>query len=558
MSLSRNVTRSSLVAVALNIADLAEHAIDAVPDRIALISGDEKLTYAQLEEKANRLAHYLIDQGVQKDDKVGLYCRNRIEIVIAMLGIIKAGAILVNVNYRYVEGELRYLFDNSDMVALVHERQYSDRVANVLPDTPNVKTVLVVEDGSDLDYQRYGGVEFYAAIAQGSPERDFGERSGDDIYLLYTGGTTGFPKGVMWRHEDIYRVLFGGTDFATGEFVKDEHGLAKAAAVNPPMIRYPIPPMIHGATQSAMWMSIFSGQTTVLAPEFNADEVWRTIHEHNVNLLFFTGDAMARPLLDALTKDNDYDLSSLFLLASTAALFSPSIKEKLLELLPNRVITDSIGSSETGFGGTSIVAAGAPHSGGPRVTIDHRTVVLDEEGNEVQPGSGVRGFIAKKGNIPVGYYKDEKKTAETFRVINGVRYAIPGDWALVEEDGSVTMLGRGSVSINSGGEKIYPEEVEAALKGHPDVFDALVVGVPDPRYGQHVAAVVQARPGCRPSLAELDSFVRSEIAGYKVPRSLWLVDEVKRSPAGKPDYRWAKDVTEARPADDVHASHVTT
>jgi 3-oxocholest-4-en-26-oate---CoA ligase len=547
--------------VALNIADLAEHAIDAVPDRVALICGDEKLTYAQLEEKANRLAHYLIDQGVKKDDKVGLYCRNRIEIVIAMLGIVKAGAILVNVNYRYVEGELRYLFENSDMVALVHERQYSDRVANVLPDTPNVKTVLVVEDGSDNDFQRYGGVEFYSALAQGSPERDFGEllgeRSADDIYLLYTGGTTGFPKGVMWRHEDIYRVLFGGTDFATGEFVKDEHGLAKAAAANPPMIRYPIPPMIHGATQSATWMSIFSGQTTLLAPEFNAEEVWRTIHEHKVNLLFFTGDAMARPLLDALDKDHDHDLSSLFLLASTAALFSPSIKERLLELLPNRVITDSIGSSETGFGGTSIVTKDGPHGGGPRVTIDHRTVVLDEEGNEVKPGSGIRGLIAKKGNIPVGYYKDEKKTAETFKTFNGVRYAIPGDYALVEEDGTVTMLGRGSVSINSGGEKIYPEEVEAALKGHPDVFDALVVGVPDPRYGQHVAAVVQPRPGSRPRLADLDQFVRSEIAGYKVPRSLWIVDEVKRSPAGKPDYRWAKEQTEARPADDVHAAHVT-
>ncbi|ETB07100.1 acyl-CoA synthetase [Mycobacterium avium subsp. hominissuis] len=546
-----------MVAVALNIADLAEHAIDAVPDRVALICGDEKLTYAELEEKANRLAHYLLDQGVKKDDKVGLYCRNRNEIVIAMLGIVKAGAILVNVNYRYVEGELRYLFDNSDMVALVHERQYSDRVANVLPDTPNVKTILVVEDGSDKDYQRYGGVEFYSALEKGSPERDFGPRSADDIYLLYTGGTTGFPKGVMWRHEDIYRVLFGGTDFATGEFVKDEYDLAKAAAENPPMIRYPIPPMIHGATQSATWMSIFSGQTTVLAPEFNADEVWRTIHEHKVNLLFFTGDAMARPLLDALNKDHDYDLSSLFLLASTAALFSPSIKERLLELLPNRVITDSIGSSETGFGGTSIVAKDAPHAGGPRVTIDHRTVVLDEEGNEVKPGSGVRGLIAKKGNIPVGYYKDEKKTAETFKTFNGVRYAIPGDYALVEEDGTVTMLGRGSVSINSGGEKIYPEEVEGALKGHPDVFDALVVGVPDPRYGQHVAAVVQPRPGTRPSLAELDRFVRSEIAGYKVPRSLWLVDEVKRSPAGKPDYRWAKEQTEARPADDVHAAHVS-
>src|ERR1700730_14127791 len=430
-NLSKNVTRSNLGAVALNIADLAEHAIDAVPDRVALICGDEKLTYAQLEERANRLAHYLIDRGVQKDDKVGLYCRNRIEIVIAMLGIIKAGAILVNVNYRYVEGELRYLFDNSDMVAVVHERQYSDRVANVLPDTPNVKTVLVVEAGSESDFQRYGGVEFYSAIAQGSPERDFGERSADDIYLLYTGGTTGFPKGVMWRHEDIYRVLFGGTDFATGEFVKDEHDLAKAAAANPPMIRYPIPPMIHGATQSATWMSIFSGQTTVLAPEFNADEVWRRIHDRKVNLLFFTGDAMARPLLDALLahqdEGNEYDLSSLFLLASTAALFSPSIKERLLELLPNRVITDSIGSSETGFGGTSIVAKDAPHSGGPRVTIDHRTVVLDDEGNEVKPGSGVRGLIAKKGNIPVGYDKDEQKSDQTFQTINGVRYAIPGD-----------------------------------------------------------------------------------------------------------------------------------
>jgi len=545
--------------VALNIADLAEHAIDAVPDRVALICGDEQLTYAQLEEKANRLAHYLQSQGVKKDDKVGLYCRNRIEIVIGMLGIVKAGAILVNVNFRYVEGELKYLFDNSDMVALIHERQYSDRVANVLPELPLLKTILVVEDGSDNDFQRYGGVEFYSAIADSSPERDFGPRSEDDIYLLYTGGTTGFPKGVMWRHEDIYRVLFGGTDFATGEPIADEYDLSKQAAANPPMIRLPIPPMIHGATQSATWMALFTGHTVVLMPEFDADAAWRMIHEHKVNLLFFTGDAMARPLLDALLAHqdagNEYDLSSLFLLASTAALFSTSLKEKFLELLPNRVITDSIGSSETGFGGTSIVAKGQSHTGGPRVTIDKNTKVLDEDGNEVVPGSGVRGIIAKCGHIPVGYFKDEKKTAETFKTINGVRYAIPGDFAEVEADGSVTMLGRGSVSINSGGEKIYPEEVEAALKGHPDVFDALVVGVPDPRFGQHVAAVVQPREGTKPALADLDAFVRSEIAGYKVPRSLWLVDEVKRSPAGKPDYRWAKEQTEARPADEVHAKH---
>ena len=543
--------------MALNIADLAEHAIDAVPDRVALICGDEQITYAGLEEKANRLAHYLISRGVKKDDKVGLYCRNRIEIVIAMLGIVKAGAILVNVNYRYVEAELRYLFDNSDMVAVVHERQYSEQVANVLPDTPNVKTVLVIDDGSAVPaqtYHNYGGVEFYEAVAEGSPERDFGTRSADDIYLLYTGGTTGFPKGVMWRHEDIYRVLLGGTDFATGEFVADEYDHAKQAAAGPPMIRYPIPPMIHGATQSATWMALFTGGTVLLSPEFDADAVWRAIEEHKVNLLFFTGDAMARPLLDAL-EGSERDLSSLFLLSSTAALFSPSLKERFLELLPNRVITDSIGSSETGFGGTSVVAKGQSGGGGPRVTIDKRTVVLDDDGNEVVPGSGVRGILAKRGNIPVGYFKDEKKTAETFRTINGVRYAIPGDYAQVESDGTVTLLGRGSVSINSGGEKIYPEEVEGALKGHPDVFDALVVGVPDPRFGQHVAAVVAPRKGTAPTLVELDAFVRKEIAGYKVPRSLWIVDEVKRSPAGKPDYKWAKEQTEIRPADEVHSKH---
>ncbi|WP_099020552.1 acyl-CoA synthetase [Mycolicibacterium palauense] len=542
--------------MALNIADLAEHAIDAVPDRVALICGAEELTYAGLEEKANRLAHYLQARGVKKDDKVGIYCRNRIETVVAMLGIIKAGAILVNVNFRYVEGELRYLFDNSDMVALIHERRYSDKVANVLPDTPKVETVLVIEDGSDLDYGAYGGVAFEEALAQGSPVRDFGPRSEDDIYLLYTGGTTGFPKGVMWRHEDIYRVLLGGIDYATGEYVEGEYTLAEQAAAGPPMVRFPIPPMIHGASQSATWMALFSGGTVVLAPEFDAEEVWRTVNDRKVNLLFFTGDAMGRPLLDALLKvESEYDLSSLFLLASTAALFSPSIKEKFLELLPNRVITDSIGSSETGFGGTSIVAKGGSNTGGPRVSIDKNTVVLDDDGNEVVPGSGVRGIIAKRGHLPVGYYKDEKKTAETFRTINGVRYAIPGDYAEVEADGTVTMLGRGSVSINTGGEKVYPEEVEAALKGHPDVFDALVVGVPDERYGQHVAAVVQGREGVRPTLADLDAHVRTQIAGYKVPRSLWIVDEVRRSPAGKPDYRWAKEQTEARPADEVHSSH---
>jgi acyl-CoA synthetase (AMP-forming)/AMP-acid ligase II len=546
--------------MALNIADLAEHAIDLVPDRVALICEDETLTYAELEERSNRLAHFLMAQGVKRGDKVGVYCRNRIEAVVSMLAIVKARAIIINVNYRYVEGELEYLFDNSDMVALVHERRYSDKVAAVLPRTQKVTTVVVVEDGTAADSSALAGVSFDDALALGSPERDFGERSADDIFLLYTGGTTGFPKGVMWRHEDIYRTLFGGFDHATGNYIEGEWDLAETGAANPPLVRLPIPPMIHGATQAATFGSLFSGGTVVLAPEFDAPAIWRLIDRHKVNCLFFTGDAMARPLVDgltaAMTSGQEYDLGSLYVVVSAAALFSPSIKEQILELLPNRLVIDTIGSSETGYGGTSVAEKGEVHAGGPRVKIDDATTVLDDDGNPVEPGSGVIGLLARSGHLPVGYYKDEEKSKAAFKVINGVRYAIPGDFARVEADGTVILLGRGSVSINSGGEKIYPEEVEGALKAHPDVFDAIVVGVPDERFGQHVAAVISARSGRRPSLADLDAFVRNEIAGYKVPRSLWWVEEIKRSPAGKPDYRWAKDQTEAGPADEVNVAHL--
>ncbi|SKJ79630.1 long-chain-fatty-acid--CoA ligase FadD19 [Mycobacteroides abscessus subsp. massiliense] len=546
--------------MALNIADLIEHAIDTMPDRVAIISGDRKLTYAELEEQSNRLGHYLQSQGVGPGDKVGLYCRNGIEIVVALTAIVKIRAISVNVNYRYVEAELHYLFENSDMAALVHERRYSDKVANVLPSTPNVKTAIVVEDGADGSFDSYGGVPFADALAQGSPERDFGERSPDDIFLIYTGGTTGFPKGVMWRHEDIYRSLFGGINYVTGEYIEGEWDLAKQGAEAAPFIGFPIPPMIHGATQAATFMALFQGRTTVLAPEFNPEEVWELIEKHKINMLFFAGDAIARPLIDALDTETGRarDLSSLWVLASSAALFSQTVKERYLELLPNRVITDAIGASETGTGGLSTVTKGQMHPGGPTVKISSTTTVLDEEGNPVQPGSGVRGLIAKSGHIPVGYFKDEKKTAETFKTFNGVRYAIPGDWATVEADGTVTMLGRGSVSINTGGEKVFPEEVESVLKGHPAVFDAVVVGVPDEKWGQHVGAVIAVREGVELTFEDLDTHARKEIAGYKVPRSIWIVDSVKRNPAGKADYRWAKEVSETENVDLVNSKHVNT
>ncbi|WP_255794626.1 acyl-CoA synthetase [Mycobacteroides abscessus] len=546
--------------MALNIADLIEHAIDTMPDRVAIISGDRKLTYAELEEQSNRLGHYLQSQGVGPGDKVGLYCRNGIEIVVALTAIVKIRAISVNVNYRYVEAELHYLFENSDMAALVHERRYSDKVASVLPSTPNVKTAIVVEDGADGSFDSYGGVPFADALAQGSPERDFGERSPDDIFLIYTGGTTGFPKGVMWRHEDIYRSLFGGINYVTGEYIEGEWDLAKQGAEAAPFIGFPIPPMIHGATQAATFMALFQGRTTVLAPEFNPEEVWELIEKHKINMLFFAGDAIARPLIDALDTETGRarDLSSLWVLASSAALFSQTVKERYLELLPNRVITDAIGASETGTGGLSTVTKGQMHPGGPTVKISSTTTVLDEEGNPVQPGSGVRGLIAKSGHIPVGYFKDEKKTAETFKTFNGVRYAIPGDWATVEADGTVTMLGRGSVSINTGGEKVFPEEVESVLKGHPAVFDAVVVGVPDEKWGQHVGAVIAVREGVELTFEDLDTHARKEIAGYKVPRSIWIVDSVKRNPAGKADYRWAKEVSETEKVDLVNSKHVNT
>ncbi|WP_067670242.1 acyl-CoA synthetase [Nocardia miyunensis] len=543
-----------------NIADLVEHTIDLVPERVALADDTRSVTYAELEDRANRLAHHLLEHGVQPGDKVGIYSRNTIEAVEAMVAVFKARAVMVNVNFRYVENELQYIFDNSDMVALIHERRYTDRVSAVRPNTPRLKTVLVVNDGTEDQYPLAAdSVEYEAALASSHGERDFGDRSPDDIFMIYTGGTTGMPKGVMWRQEDWWRVLGGGINFVTGEYIEDEWQQAKNGAGGAQMVRYPIPPMIHGGSQAATFHSLFDGGKAIMLPEFTGHGVWQAIDRHNVNLIFITGDAMARPMLDALEAGNPetgepYQHSSLWAMASSAALFSPALKDKFMEHLPNTVITDSIGSSETGFGGLSIAAKGATHTGGPRVKIDSATEVLDDDGNPVTPGSGQVGILARKGHIPLGYYNDPVKTAATFKEFNGIRYSIPGDFARVEEDGTVTMLGRGSVSINSGGEKIYPEEVEGALKCHPEVFDALVIGVPDERWGHRVAAVVQCRGAVRPTLEQLRPVLAQEISSYKLPRSLWFVDEIKRSPAGKPDYKWAHAQAEARPADEeAHA-----
>ena len=520
------------------IGDLVEHTVDRVPQRNALIQGDRVLTYAELEYRANRLAHHLVAVGVQPGDKVALYSRNTIEAVEAMLAIFKIRAVMVNINFRYVAAELQYLLENSDAVAVIHERRYSVTLAEALPSAPKVRHCLVVEDGTAVpDPETPAGVvvgHYDDALAAQPPERDFSERSDDDLYMLYTGGTTGSPKGVVWRQEDVFRVLGGGIDFLTGEPVTHEYELADKAALSDPLVSCALPPLIHGGAQWAILIALFNGRTSVLVPEFDPAAIWRDLTAHRVNLMFITGDAMARPLIEAWDPQR-YDSSSLLFLSSSAALFSPAVKDQYIDAFPQAMISDSVGASETGFSGIALAEKGGTHTGGPRIRMDSQTTVLDDDGEVVEPGSGVVGTLARTGHIPLGYYKDDAKTAATFRTINGVRYAIPGDDARVEADGSVTVLGRGSVSINTGGEKVHSEEVEAALKTHLDVYDALVIGLPDERMGQRVAAVIRTRDGRCPPIDQLNEAARTEIAGYKCPRSLWVVDEIKRTPAGKPN-----------------------
>jgi acyl-CoA synthetase (AMP-forming)/AMP-acid ligase II len=356
----------------------------------------------------------------------------------------------------------------------------------------------------------------------------------------------------MWRQEDIFFSLAGGTDPFTREKVPTPETHSQNAANNPGQLVFLMaPPLMHGAAQVATIMNLTQGNRSVLLAKFDPKEVWRLIEREGVNAILITGDAMGRPLIEALDEldaaGEELDLSQLLSLSSSAAVFSPTVKDRFLDRFGSLVITDSIGSTESGFNGLVTVGKGntAMKGGGPTVAPGRDTVVLDDDLKPVVPGSGVVGKVARGGNIALGYYKDPEKTAATFVTgADGQRYAMPGDFASVEDDGSITLLGRGSVCINSGGEKIYPEEVEQALKAHPDVFDAIVVGVSDERWGQRVAAVVQAREGRTPTLEALDAHCRSYVAGYKVPRQLTLVDEIVRSPAGKPDYPWAKQVAE--------------
>jgi acyl-CoA synthetase (AMP-forming)/AMP-acid ligase II len=534
--------------VAYNIADLFEHTVDAVPDRVAVIDRDTSLTFAELDARANRFAHFLADRGIGPGDHVGIYAMNSEPWVTAMLGTLKVRAVPINVNYRYVEDELAYIIANAGLVACVFDQEYTDRLSHVADRSPDLHTFVHIEDDSGKDASVLGSVAFSEAVAAGSPERDFGERSGDDHYVIYTGGTTGMPKGVVWRSEDIYFALGQGIDAMTGERVASEHTKAEIAAASPTgLVFCVIPPLMHGAAQIATMSQWFIGTTVVLLPKFTAEAVWDLVDRHGVNAVLITGDAIGRPMIEALEAEPErWDASSLVAISSSAALFSQSVKDRFLERFPNLVITDSIGSTEGGFNGIAMSAKGEKiDGGGPTVDPGADVVILDDDMQVIEPGDERTGKLARSGNIPLGYHNDPAKTAETFIEVDGVRYAVAGDMARWTPDGKIVLLGRGTVSINSGGEKIYPEEVEQAIKGHPAVFDCLVVGVPDERWGQRVAAVVHFRDGHQASLQDLTDHARTHIAGYKVPRELHAVDAITRSPSGKPDYPWAKQLAES-------------
>ncbi|GIH79846.1 AMP-binding protein [Planobispora longispora] len=507
-------------ARSFNLADLFEVVADACPDRVALVASggppDRRLTYAELDARANRVAHHLAAARVGPGDRVGVLACNRAEWVETMIGCFKLRAAPVNVNYRYVTDELTHLLGNAGCVALVAERSLLPGVdRDRLPELRHVLTI-------DGDYED--------ALAAVSPERGFGPRSSDDPYLLYTGGTTGLPKGVLWRCEDIFVAAMGGGNYG-GPPVSAPEELAACAGRDP--LRAQVhAPLMHGGGQWITWITLTTGGTVVLwtGRHFDARLALDLATRERSQILMLVGDGMARPVLQEL-EGGKHDELEIFAFGSGGAPLSDDVKEGLLAAVPGAYVSDNLGGSETGAMGPSL--------GGGRFRLGPEFAVLGPDLTPVGPGR--EGVVARTGHIPLAYWGDPDKTAATFVTgPDGRRWALQGDHARVEDDGSVTLLGRGSLVINTGGEKVFAEEVETALRAHPSVADAIVIGVPDARLGQRVTAVI-APTG--PVTGEtLTAHCRTRLAGYKTPRAFHFVEHIEHTPVGKPDYAWARSV----------------
>ena len=541
---------------ARNLATIWETIADEVPDSPALIHGDLTRTWREFEDRAARLASALSAAGLGADSKVAHFLFNGPEYLETSFGAMKIRGVPVNVNYRYLEDELAYLLDNSDAEAIVFSDELADRVAAVMPRSPGVKLWLQVDSSSAGDAAPVptidGAVSYEEAIGASKPQAPQ-ERSANDLWFLYTGGTTGMPKGVMWPHDSLVGTT-GATlrplgleepqsiDQARAN-VRDLHGRGEVRRL------LPAAPLMHGTSglTSLISLSIGGAVVTVAGSGLDADALLTAVQQNRVNTMTIVGDVFAKPMIAAMRRAIDegrpYDTSSLTLMVSSGVMWSAETKAEILELIPDVMLLDSLGSSEgVGFGGS--VSAAKKKTATAKFTLGENTRVFTDDGQEVQAGSGDVGVLAVGGLIPLGYYKDETKSAETFREINGRRWSMPGDFATVEADGTITLLGRGSVSINSGGEKIFPEEVEEALKTHDSVHDANVVGLADEKWGQRVVAVASPCDGHAIDAEALIAHVKTVISPFKAPKEIVAVDAVMRGPNGKADYRWAKSVAE--------------
>ena len=524
-----------------------------IGDRELIIQGERRYTYAEIIERSNRLAGYLHSRGLGchtersalaghevGQDLLGLYAYNGNEFVEALLGAFAARVAPFNVNFRYVKSELQYLLADSGATALIYHAAFAPRVAEVLPDLPRLRVLIQIADDSGnalLD----GAVDYESAI-ESAPPLPSVEHSPDDLYVLYTGGTTGMPKGVLWRQHDIFMTSFGGRNIMTGETVGSIDEIVARVAAGPGTKVLILPPLIHGAAQWSVMTAITTGQTLVfpaVVDHLDADDVARTIEREKVAAVTVVGDAMARPLLGAIEK-GIANVSSLAVVANGGALLTPYVKERLIKALPNAMVVDGVGSSETGGQMSHLSIAGAVSTGmfnpGPDTFV-----AAEDFGSVLQPGHDGMGWLAQRGYVPLGYKGDAAKTAATFPVIDGIRYAIPGDRARHRADGVIELLGRDSVTINSGGEKIFVEEVETAIASHPAVADVVVAGRPSERWGQEVVAVVALADNACADAGELIAHAGKSLARYKLPKAIVFRAAIERSPSGKADYRWARE-----------------
>jgi len=534
--------------VNLNIATAWEAISDQIGDLTAISTSENSESWEEFEKRSASLAKTFSEKGLKRDSKVAFYCYNGPEYLEGQFAAFKIRAIPANVNYRYLDEELAYILNNADAEAILFDSSLTERVDSVRSRCPKLKVFVRIGGGSSEDWI----TDYEEAVNNDTLPRI--ERSGDDLWFLYTGGTTGSPKAVMWSHAG----LLGGmaeTFRSLGEKIpenSEEAGsIAKRVTSEGKEIRQLCAaPLMHGTSSlTALSTHTHGGLVSTLSSRtFDPRELWEMVEKCKITMLTIVGDAFARPMIEELensfANDTAWDITSLRLVMSSGVMFSAPLKERLLDL-HSCTILDALGSSEGTGMGKQVTSRRRKDTGTARFFLGEHTRVLTENGEEVEPGSNMTGKLALGYPLPVGYYKDPEKTEATFPTINGRRWSIPGDWASVEKDGSITLLGRGSECINTGGEKVFPEEVEEALKINPLVVDCNVVGISDERWGQAVTAVVEIKTGATLEEAELLTEVKERLAGYKVPKSVIFVEKLKRGPNGKADYRWARDVAES-------------